>query len=127
MYGVVGSVLFCVGLLVMKAAIAGARRQPVPRWLSDDMQAYLVVPFIVTALVVGVASLGTWLLGGEWRTQTLVHWIGMAAIAIAYVLLRRSVDRWIAARITPLTLVAETSLPQDPGRPPHHPEVKKAA
>jgi len=126
MYGVVGSVLFCVGLLVMKAAIAGARRQPVPRWLSDDMQAYLVVPFIVTALVVGIASLGTWLIGGHWRNESLIGWGVMAASAAAYVLIRRMLPSAELAPPVPLGVV-EGARPQDPGRPPQRPPLKKAA
>ena len=128
MYGVVGSVLFCVGLLVMKAAIAGARRQPVPRWLSDDMQAYLVVPFIVTALVVGVASLGTWLVGGHWKTESPIGWGAMVAAALAYIVLKRMLRIGTVAHPVPAPLgVIEGAKPQDPGRPPQRPPLKKAA
>ena len=51
MYGVASLLLLCSALLLMQASIAGARMQPQPRWITDNMQAYAVVPYIVTALV----------------------------------------------------------------------------
>lgn len=128
MYGVVGSVLCCLGLLVMQVAIAASRRQTLPRWLSDDMQAYLVVPFIVTALVIGIASLGTWLIGGYWRSESPIGWGVMAAAALAYVVLSRMLRIGTVAQPAQAPLgVIEGAKPQDPGRPPQRPPLKKAA
>jgi Na+/H+-dicarboxylate symporter len=126
MYGVVGIGLLCLGLVVGQIAYIGAHRQPLPRWASDELNAHLVAPFIVTAIVTGVATLGTWLFDQGWRTQSLFHWAAMAAIVAAYVLLKRILRAWAARQPAPLTLVA-TSQPQDPGRPPQRPPLKKAA
>lgn len=126
MYGVLGIGLLCLGLLVGRIAYVGARLQPLPRWADDSLNAHIVVPFIVTAIVIGVAALGTWLFGQGWRTQSVAEWAGIAAIAVAYVLLKRSLRAWAARQSAPLTLVA-TRKPQDPGRPPQRPRLKKAA
>jgi hypothetical protein len=128
MYGVVGVLLLCLGLLVARAGIAGARMTPVPAWLSDAMQGYLVVPFIVTAIVIGIGSLGTWLLGGYWQSETALGWGGMAAIIAAYVLASRAVRVWGQSRQAAVPLsVVEGGRPQDPSRPPQQPPLKKAA
>jgi hypothetical protein len=126
MYGVVGIGLVCLGLLVGSVAYVGARLEPLPRWASDSLNAHLVVPFIVTALVIGGAALGTWLFDQGWRTQSAMHWAAMAAIAAAYVLLKRAVRGWAARQSAPLTVVA-TRQPQDSGRPPQRPPLKRAA
>jgi hypothetical protein len=126
MDGVVGIGLLCVGWLVGRIAYVGARMQPLPRWADDNLNAHIVAPFIVTALVGGVASLGTWLFQQEWRTQSTAQWAAMAAIAVAYVLVKRSVQRWAARHAAPLGLVA-TRPPQDSGQPPQRPPLKQAA
>jgi len=126
MYGVLGIGLLCLGLLVGRIAYVGARLQPPPRWADDSLNAHLVAPFIVTAIVIGVAALGTWLFDQGWRTQSVIQWAAMAAIVAVYVLLKRSLRAWAARQSAPLTLVA-TRQPQDPGRPPQRPPLKKAA
>jgi hypothetical protein len=130
-YGVVGVLLFGLGMLVARAGIAGTRRTPVPGWLSDGMQGYLVVPFIVTAIVVGLGAFGTWLLGGHWKSETPAGWGAMAAIVVAYLLLNRAVRIWAASQPAPQAAgvvgVIEGGKPQDPGRPPQRPPLKKAA
>jgi len=126
MYAVVGIGLLCVGLLVGRLAYVGARLQPLPRWASDNLNAHIVAPFIVTALVGGVASLGTWLIGGHWRNESLIGWGVMAASAAAYVLIRRMLPSAELAPPVPLGVV-EGARPQDPGRPPQRPPLKKAA
>lgn len=133
MYGVVGVLLFCLGLLVARAGIAGTRRTPVPGWLSDGMQGYLVVPFIVTAIVIGLGSFGTWLLGGHWKSETPAGWAGMAAIVVGYLLASRALRIWAAsqpaatAQAAGVVGVIEGGKPQDPSRPPKQPPLKKAA
>jgi len=136
MYGVVGLLLFCLGILVARAGIAGTRRTPVPGWLSDAMQGYLVVPFIVTAIVFGLGAFGTWLLGGHWKSETPAGWAGMVAIVVGYLLASRALRIWAAsqpARAAPaagvvgVVGVIEGGKPQDPGRPPKQPPLKKAA
>ncbi|KPK06106.1 MAG: hypothetical protein AMJ64_09915 [Betaproteobacteria bacterium SG8_39] len=128
MYGVVGVLLLCLGLLVARAGIVGARMTPVPAWLSDAMQSYVVVPFIVTAIVIGLGASGTWLLGGHWKSETVLGWGGMAAIIVGYWLANRAVRAWAQSRpaAVPLSLV-EGGRPQDPSRPPQQPPLKKAA
>jgi len=81
MYAVVGIGLLCVGLLVGRLAYVGARLQPLPRWASDNLNAHIVAPFIVTALVGGVASLGTWLFDQGWRSESAAQWTAVAAFA----------------------------------------------
>jgi hypothetical protein len=127
MYGVVSLLLLCSALLLMQAAIAGARMQPQPRWITDNMQAYAVVPYIVTALVSGFGGLATWLFNGMWRGQSLLAWSVMAVSAVGYTFLRRRLKAWAAARVTPqpplVAVPGAAARPQDPGRPP----LKKAA
>jgi hypothetical protein len=130
MYGVVSLLLLCSALLLMQAAIAGARMQPQPRWITDNMQAYAVVPYIVTALVSGIGGLATWLVNGMWRGQSAVAWGVMVLTAVVYTLLRRRLKAWAAARIASqpaLAVVEGMEKPQDPGRPPQRPRLKKAA
>ncbi|MDX1376214.1 MAG: hypothetical protein R3357_11655 [Burkholderiales bacterium] len=126
MYGVVGVLLICLGLLVFRAAYVGARMHPVPRWISEGMQAYVVVPFIVTALLFGVAATATWLFGAHWRTQSAIGWGAMAATVAGYLLVSRAMRVWAASQPAPLAVV-EGRRPQDPGRPPQQPPLKKAA
>ena len=120
MYGVVGLLLLCSALLVAQAAFAAVRMTPQPKWISDNMQAYLVVPYIVTAMTGGIGGLVTWLVGGEWRTQSLIAWGVMATTVVVTLLVWRWLKAWAAARLAPRPLVAVsggTDRPKDPGRP----------
>lgn len=134
MYGITGIVLFCLGLLVARAAIAGVRMEPPPRWTSDTMQSYVLVPFIVTSIVFGIGAFGTWLLGGHWRSETPLGWGGMAIALAGYFLARRALRIWTASR--PRAVPAQPAAvvgvvlggkPQGPSRPPQRPPLKKAA
>jgi len=132
MYGVVSVLLLTTALLLGQAAFAAVRMTPQPRWVSDNMQAYAVVPYIVTAMAGGIGGIATWLFGGIWRTQSAFAWIGMAAIAAAYVLLWRWLKAWAAARAAAQPLVALTGgagKPQDrdPRRPVARRSLKRAA
>jgi len=132
MYGVVSVLLLTTALLLGQAAFAAVRMTPQPKWVSDNMQAYAVVPYIVTAMAGGIGGIATWLFGGIWRTQSAFAWIGMAVIAAAYVLLWRWLKAWAAARAIPEPLVAlaggaDKPKDRDPRRPVARRSLKRAA
>jgi len=126
MYGVASLLLLFSALLLGQAAFVAVRMSPQPKWASDNMQAYALVPYIVTALAGGIGGIATWLFGGFWRAQSVIAWGVMAAIVVGYVLARRWLKGWAAAQGTaaPLTVLAGgADRPQGPGAPP----LKKAA
>lgn len=135
MFGIVGILLIGLGLLVARAAIAGVRMQDPPRWTSEGMQAYVLVPFIVTSIVIGLGAFGTWLLGGHWQSETPLGWGGMAIAVAGYFLAGRALRIWAASQPVALPAaqpagalgVIEGGKPQDPRRPPQRPRLKKAA
>jgi len=131
MYGVVSVLLLTTALLLGQAAFAAVRMTPQPKWVSDNMQAYALVPYIVTAAAGGIGGTATWLFGGEWRTQSGIAWGVMAATIVVYLLARRGLKVWAAAQAAqPLVALAGgTDKPQDrdPGRPAPRRTLKKAA
>ncbi|MCG6952669.1 MAG: hypothetical protein LJE90_09880, partial [Betaproteobacteria bacterium] len=106
MYGVVSVLLLTTALLLGQAAFAAVRMTPQPKWVSDNMQAYALVPYIVTATAGGIGGIVTWLFGGEWRTQSVLAWGVMAATIVGYLLARRGLKAWAAAHAPAQPLVA---------------------
>jgi hypothetical protein len=106
MYGVVSVLLLTTALLLGQAAFAAVRMTPQPKWVSDNMQAYALVPYIVTATAGGIGGIATWLFGGEWRTQSVLAWGVMAATIVGYLLARRGLKAWAAAHAPAQPLVA---------------------
>jgi hypothetical protein len=130
MYGVVSVLLLTTALLLGQAAFAAVRMTPQPKWVSDNMQAYALVPYIVTATAGGIGGIATWLFGGEWRTQSVLAWGVMAATIVGYLLARRGLKAWAAAHAPAQPLVAVGGgRPQDrdPRRPAPRRTLKKAA
>jgi hypothetical protein len=131
MYGVVSVLLLTTALLLGQAAFAAVRMTPQPKWVSDNMQAYALVPYIVTATAGGIGGIATWLFAGEWRTQSVLAWGVMAATIVGYLLARRGLKAWAAAHAPaqPLVAVGGGDRPQDrgPRRPAPRRTLKKAA
>jgi hypothetical protein len=132
MYGVVSVLLLTTALLLGQAAFAAVRMTPQPKWVSDNMQAYALVPYIVTATAGGIGGIATWLFGGEWRTQSVLAWGVMAATIVGYLLARRGLKAWAAAHAPAQPLVAvggggDRPQNRDPRRPAPRRTLKKAA
>lgn len=130
MYGIASLLLLCSALLLGQAAFAAVRMTPQPKWASDNMQAYALVPYIVTAAAGGIGGLATWSFGGIWRTQSLIAWAAMGVIAAVYLISWRWLKAWNAARALPRPLVAVSGgadKPKDPGRPEPRRALKRAA
>jgi hypothetical protein len=124
MAAIIGIALVCSALLVLRASAVGVRMKPTPWWASDSMTSYLSVPFCVAGLAGGAASFLSWLLGGDWRTTTVVQGVILAAIIAGYVMLSRIVKAW-SARVPATLAAAEAS--NDPNAPPRVPPMRKAA
>ena len=130
MYGVVSVLLLTTALLLGQAAFAAVRMTPQPKWVSDNMQAYALVPYIVTAMAGGIGGIATWLFGGLWRTQSLPAWGVMVATAVGYLLARRGLKAWARGQAPAQPLVAlagGAGKPQGPVRPAPRRTLKKAA
>jgi hypothetical protein len=116
-------------ILLGRAAKIGIPMQPPPWWATDNMTAYAIAPGIVTLFASGLASFGSWLLGGDWRAPDLVSAVGLAAVVAGYVALSRLLRAWAqsvrpSAEVMPL---APGGADNDPRRPPGMPPMKKAA
>jgi hypothetical protein len=129
MSAVVGLAMMFAAILLGRAAKIGVPMQPPPWWATDDMSALAISPGIVTLFAGGLAALGSWLLGGDWRATNLVTVISLAAVVAIYVALSRLVRAW-AQRVRPSAEVVQLAPgagDNDPRQPPGMPPMKKAA
>ncbi len=129
MSAIVGLAMVFAAILVGRVAKIGIPMQPPPWWGTDNMSAFIISPGIVTLFAGGVAALGSWLLGGDWRATNLVTVISLAAVVAAYVALARLVRAW-AQSVRPsaeVVQLAPGAADNDPRRPPGMTPMKKAA
>jgi len=127
MSAMLGLAMVFAAILVGRVSMVGVRMQPPPWWATDNMSAFLLSPGIVTLMAAGIASLLSWLLGGDWRATNLFTAAGLAAIVAVYVVL----TRWVRAWGTRVRAAQEQPAPaaneDDPRRPPGVPPLRKAA
>ena len=129
MSAVVGLAMLFAAILIGRAARIGVPMQPPPWWATDNMSAFAISPGIVTLFAGGLAALGSWLLGGDWRATNLITVISLAAVVALYVALSRLLRAW-AQSVRPSAEVVQLApggADNDPRRPPGMPPMKKAA
>jgi len=130
MSAVVGLAMMFAAILLGRVAKIGIPMQPPPWWATDNMSAFVISPGIVTLFAGGLASFGSWLLGGEWRATNLLVVLGLAAVVAGYIALSRLVRAWGLRVGTPGAEVVPLSpgtAGNDPRQPPRVPPMKKAA
>jgi len=130
MSAVVGLAMMFAAILIGRAAKIGIPMQPPPWWASDEMSALAIAPAIVSLFAAGLASLGSWLLSGDWRATNVFVVLGLAAVVAGYVVLSRLIRAW-ALRVSPpsaeLVQLSPAAADNDPRQPPRMPPMKKAA
>jgi hypothetical protein len=130
MSAVVGLAMMFAAILLGRAAKIGIPMQPPPWWATDDVTGIVIAPAIVSLFAAGLASIGSWVLSGDWRATGLLVVLGTAAVVAAYVALSRVVGAWAlrartgGAEVVRLTAGASDD---DPRQPPRMPPMKKAA
>jgi ABC-type spermidine/putrescine transport system permease subunit II len=124
---IVGLAMVFAALLIGRAAKVGVQMQPQPWWAADAMNAYIVVPLIVTGLGAGAASLLSWAASGEWRTTSMYVIASLAVVIAVYVAAGRLISAW-SRRVLPVAEVVPLAAAQPgPDQPPRVPPLKKAA
>jgi hypothetical protein len=127
MSAAVGLAMIFAAILIGRAAKVGVRLQPQPWWAGDAINAYIVVPLIVTGLGAGVATLLSWLTNGEWRAFGVYDAIGVAATIAVYVAIWRLISVWARGALPAAEVVPLGAGQPDPRQPPRVPPLKKAA
>jgi ABC-type spermidine/putrescine transport system permease subunit II len=127
MSAVVGLAMVLAAILIGRAAIVGGRLQPQPWWTRDAINAYIVVPLIVTGIGAGIATLLSWLTNAEWRVFNSYDAVGVAAAVAVYVAISRLITAWARGALRAAEVVALGASQPDPRRPPNVPPLKKAA
>jgi ABC-type spermidine/putrescine transport system permease subunit II len=127
MSAVVGLAMVLAAVLIGRAAIVGGRLRPQPWWARDAINAYIVVPLIVTGIGAGIATLLSWLTNSEWRAFSSYDAIGVAAAIAVYVALSRLIKAWARGALPAAEVVALGASQPDPHQPPNVPPLKKAA
>ncbi|HKI64884.1 MAG TPA: hypothetical protein VKA16_09710 [Burkholderiales bacterium] len=130
MSAVVGLAMMFAAILIGRAAKIGIPMQPPPWWASDEISALAIAPAIVSLFAAGLASIGSWLLRGDWRASNVFVVLGLTAVVAGYVALARAIKAW-ALRVSPpsaeVVQLSPAAADNDPRQPPRMPPMKKAA
>ena len=123
MMAIVGVSMVLMGILILRAAKIGFQFSPRPRWASDGMCTFVLVPGFAGLCGAGVSAVGSWLRTGQWHTAS-VGTAGGVAIALAmFAVLWRFMSAW-QERARPIAPV----IPLGPTQhSPRQPALKKAA
>ena len=123
MTAIVGVLMILAGILIVRAAKIGFQLVPPPRWASDGMCTYVLVPAFAGLSGAGIAAIAAWLRPGHWRTASLETAAGIALALAAFVMLWRLMSAW-EKRVRPSAPV----IPLGPTRDsPQRVPLRKAA
>jgi hypothetical protein len=90
----IGLAILLAALLVGRVSKIGGRLLPAPWWTHDTVNAFLVVPAIVTAIGAGAVTIVAAFGNGGWHAMGLRTGGAAAAVAVAYVLLWNLIGAW---------------------------------
>lgn len=90
----IGLAILLAALLVGRVSTIGGRLRPAPWWTNDNINAYLVVPAIVTAVGAGAITIVAAIASGGWRAMGLQAAAVVVAVVVSYVLLWRLLGAW---------------------------------
>jgi hypothetical protein len=90
----IGLAILLAALLVGRVSTIGGRLRPAPWWAHDSINAFLVVPAIVTAIGAGAVVIVAAFGGGGWQAMGLRTAGTAVAVVVAYVLLWNLIGAW---------------------------------
>jgi hypothetical protein len=90
----IGLAILLAALLVGRVAKIGGRLSPAPWWNNENINAFVVVPLIVTAVGGGAVTIVAALGSGGWHAMGMQTAGVAAAVVVVYFLLWSLIGAW---------------------------------